>query len=97
MNKVVNTALSAIGMIEIGGYASKIRGRRNYSVRIETKKNVAFVGGYGVMKRRSLLSEYLEKIAKYGITWVAFTYKQDLNAFLEQLEKQNFKIIWIDD
>lgn len=96
MNEVVNTALSAIGMVEIGGYASKIRGRRNYSVRIETKRNVAFVGGYGVMKSRNLLSEYLEKIAKYGITWVTFTYKQDLDAFLEQLEKNNFKIIWIN-
>lgn len=97
MNKVVNTALSAIGMMEIGGYASKIRGRRNYSVRLETKKKVAFVGGYGLMKRRNLLSECLEKIEKYGITWIAFTYKQDLDAFLEQLEKQNFKIVWIDD
>lgn len=96
MNEVVNTALSAIGMVEIGGYASRVRGRRNYSVRLETKKNVAFVGGHGVMKSRNLLRDYLKTIAKYGITWVDFTYKKDLEAFLEQLEKKDFTVIWVN-
>lgn len=96
MTNEVKTALEAIGMVEVGGYASRVRGRRNYSVRIETSKKVAFVGGHGAMKSRRLMSEYLKTIAKYGITWVSFTYKKDLFAFIRNLEEQDFTIIWID-
>jgi hypothetical protein len=95
MNNTVQTALDAIGMTTIGRYASRIRGRRNWSVRIEANRNVAFVGGYGLMKSRGMLREYLKTIAKYGITWIEFTYKKDFTAFVEALEKEGMTIIWV--
>jgi len=95
MNETVAMALDAIGMTTIGRYASRIRGRRNWSVRIEANRNVAFVGGYGLMKSRGMLREYLKTIAKYGITWIEFTYKKDFTAFVEALEKEGMTIIWV--
>ena len=96
MKEIVKNTMSAIVLAESGRVISKLYGRRNYIIRMEINDKEAIIGNFGVMQRRGLMSEYLVYMAQHGTTWAEFTYKKDFIAAIDMLEKNGFKIIWMD-
>lgn len=94
-NSTINTIAGAFVGIALGDSLSKVCGRRNWGVRIESKKKTAVVGGYGVMCRRHLMGGYLWEFAEYGLKLVDFTYKKDCMELIQKLEAAGYKICWI--
>lgn len=96
MKEIVKNTMSAIILTESGRVISKLYGRRNYIIRMEINDKKALIGSFGVMQRCGLMSEYLVYMAQHGTTWAEFTYKRDFVTAINTLEKNGFKIIWID-
>lgn len=96
MKKIMKNAVSAIALTQSGKAISKLYGRRNYVIRMEMNDKEALIGGYGVMRRRGLMSEYLIYMAQHGTTWAEFTYKKDFVTAINALEKNGFKVIWMN-
>lgn len=96
MKEIVKNTMSAIILAESGKAISKLYGRRNYAIRMEMNDKKALIGGYGVMQRRGLMGEYLSYMAEHGTTWAEFTYKKDFVTAINALEKNGFKVIWMD-
>lgn len=94
MNNTFTNAISALVLAKSGEAISKVRGRRNYVVRMEMKDKLAYVGGMGAMKRHNLMSEYLVYMAKHGTCWAEYTYKKDFMAAVNALETNGFTIRW---
>ena len=92
----MEATFSAIILAESGRAISKLYGRRNYVIRMEMKDKKALVGGYGVMKRRGFMSEYLTFMAQHGTTWAEFTYKKDFATAINALKENGFQIIWMN-
>ena len=95
MTNILETALTSVILAESGKAISKVRGRRNYSIRMEMVDRKAYVGGFGMMDSRGLLGEFLYYMAEHGTTWAHFTYKKDFMAAVNALENNGFKIIWL--
>jgi len=81
---------------------SEIKGNRNWCIRTEhyiTPNNqeikVAYVGKFGSLKRRGLLSELISNVEKYHIRWYKYTYKKDFEKNITRLAENNFSISWI--
>ena len=52
---------------------SKVRGNRNWSIRVEHKDKVAMVGRFGMMKRRNFMQAMVKTIIEKGIRWYEYT------------------------
>lgn len=92
----MKNVVSAIVLTQSGKAIGKLYGRRNYVIRMEMNDKEALIGGYGVMRRRGLMSEYLTYMAQHGTTWAEFTYKKDFITAINALEKNGFKVIWMN-
>lgn len=87
----------AVGLVQMdieNTLGSKVKGRRNWAIRIENHdgKKIAWVGGYGQMRRRNLLGEYIRIINKYQIRWFEYTYKKDFKVAVKALEDARYTI-----
>lgn len=77
---------------------SVIRGNKNYCVRIEKNSGGNFyakVGRMGKMTREGYLSCYVYEMVEYNYKWFYFTYKKDLDNFLNMLKENNIQVCWI--
>ena len=95
MTELQIIAKEMVDMEIVNKLGSDVCGRRNWAIRIETRPDnskIAFVGGFGQMKRCGFMSEYLNYIAKYHVRWFEFTYKKSFEKTLAILEKAGFKI-----
>ena len=92
MNNILKTAIDIYALIESGKIISKVNGRRNYVIRLEMKDKYAFVGGFGQMSRRGLMSEFLSYISKHGTTWAEYTYKKDFLKAIEILKENEITV-----
>lgn len=92
----MRTAVNTLVLTEAGRAISKVRGRRNWAIRMEMKDRMAYVGGMGVMDRRGLMSEFLVLMERHGTTWAEYTYKKDFLTAIKALEEIGFDIRWID-
>ena len=88
-------AINTLVLTEAGRLISKIDGRRNYVIRWETKDNIAYAGGMGVMRCRGLMGEYIAYMSNHGTTWAEFTYKKDFKAALKALEEKQIEIYYL--
>lgn len=68
---------------------SRVEGRRNWVIRVETLSNgkriVSYCGGFGEAVREGWMSASLTKIGKKKIRWYEFTYKKDYMNALSKL------------
>lgn len=94
MNTKTTEILKAVIQADITDkICSKIEGRRNWVIRFETvTKKITFNGGFGQAKRRGATGAFLIDMAKYGITWVYFTYKKDYEKTLNILLENGYTI-----
>lgn len=76
--------LKAIQLIKESEINSKVVGRRNWV--IITRNNYATLWGWGVAKRRNLLSARMSEVAEYNISWFEYTYKADALKMLNTLK-----------
>lgn len=81
---------------------SKIRGNRNWGIKTEhyftpngQEIKVAYVGKFGTLNRRGMLSAKISDIAKYHIRWYEYTYKKDLEHTIMILAENDYYIKWI--
>lgn len=96
MNEMMKTAINTLVLTETGRAIGKVRGRRNWVIRMEMKDRKAYVGGMGVMDKRGLMSEFLVMMEKHGTTWAEYTYKKDFLTAVKALEEIGFNIYWMD-
>ena len=96
MNELFKMAVDTLVLTETGKAIGKIKGRRNWVIRMEMADKEAYVGGMGVMSRRGLMSEFLTYMVKHGTTWAEYTYKKDFLTAVNALENNGFDIRWID-
>ena len=69
---------------------SKVDGRRNWVIRMETwgeKRVIAYRGGFGKADRGGWLSARLTDIGEKKIRWYEFTYKKDYMAALNKIKE----------
>lgn len=94
MTELTKIAIELVEMDVVNNLCSKLDGRRNWTIRIEEREDVkvAYVGGYGVMKRRGMLGAFLKSIAKYHIRWFEYTYKKDFKKAVKVLEDNGYII-----
>lgn len=78
-----------------GAICSKVKGSRNWIIRVEHKEKVAIVGRQNTMKRNCFLTAIVTTIIERKIRWYEYTYKKDFMASINQLEEANYKIYWI--
>lgn len=96
MNEMMKTAINTLVLTKTGQAIGKVRGRRNWVIRMEMKDRKAYVGGMGTMHRRGLMSEFLAWMSEHGTTWAEYTYKKEFLAAIKALEEIGFDIRWID-
>lgn len=89
-------AINTLVLTKTGQAIGKVRGRRNWVIRMEMKDRKAYVGGMGAMNRRELMSEPLVWMGKHDTTWAEYTYKKDFLTAIKALEEIGFDICWID-
>lgn len=94
MTELTKIAIELAKMDIESTLGSKVEGRRNWAIRIEKHgdRKIARVGGYGQMRRRNLLCEYVRIINKYQIRWFEYTYKKDFKVAVEALENAGYVI-----
>lgn len=102
MNELVEITKNLIIMNYENNLYSEIKGNRNWCIRTEhyitsdgQEIKTAYVGRYGALKRRGLLSEFIRNIGKYHIRWYNFTYKKDFEKNITQLAENEFYIKWL--
>jgi hypothetical protein len=99
MTELMEMALEIKKMDEENKIMSVLRGNRNWGIRIEimpeSGNKYAYIGRYGTLERRGLLSELISEIVKYHIRWFTYTYKKDFEEAITMLENNNYKIRWI--
>lgn len=92
MNAYIDAA-KAILFNEYMRKFSKINGRRNYCIILETNYKNAYMGNYGAMKRRGYLAPIsITYMAKAGICWLYYTYKKDYNDAIKEIQNNNYNI-----
>ena len=86
-------------MDEENNIMSIIKGNRNWGIKTEivpeSGKKYAYIGRYGALCRRGLMSELIKNIIKYHIRWFEYTYKKDFESAVAMLENNNYIIRWI--
>ena len=94
MTELTKIAVELVKMDVESTLGSKVEGRRNWAIRIENHDGVkvAYVGAYGQMRRRNLMSEYIRIIKKYQVRWFEYTYKKDFKAVVKALEEAGYNI-----
>ena len=94
MTELVKIAKDLVQMDVESAIGSKVEGRRNWAIRIENHDGVkvAYVGGYGQMRRRNLMGEYIRIIRKYHIRWFEYTYKKDFKTVVKTLKNAGYII-----
>ncbi len=86
-------AAKAIVFNEIMRMKSKVNGRRNYTIVLETKYNTAYVGTHGAMRRRGFMDPVsIDYMGRVGLCWLHYTYKKDYNETIEELKNSNYDI-----
>lgn len=92
-----DTVMNLFAMDIENNLCSKVRGKRNYSIRLEHRENenIAYVGTWCGMKKHGLLGTVaLSTISEFKIRWFAYTYKKDFMNVINLLEKNNYTICW---
>lgn len=94
MTELTKIAVELVKMDVESTIGSKVDGRRNWAIRTENHGDVkvAYVGAYGQMRRRNLMSEYIRIIKKYQVRWFEYTYKKDFKAVVKALEDAGYII-----
>ena len=95
MSNIFNTAMETAILAETGKMLSKVKGNRNWGIRVETTNKCVFVGRYGQLANRGLLREYLAIMVKDGIYWLKYTYKKDFEIAVKVFEENGYKIYWL--
>jgi len=88
MNELMRTALELIETEVEGAINSKVDGRRNWVIRVETingQRVITYCGGYGEALRYGRMSCLLRELGQYKIRWYKFTYKKDYKDALSKL------------
>lgn len=83
---------------------SKIPGRRNWVIRVETrhtndsnsKRVITYRGGFGYAADRGFLECFLREIGERRIRWYEFTYKRDYMAAIAKLTENGVHDFWGD-
>lgn len=96
MGELFKMAINALVLTETGKAISKVKGRRNWVIRMEMVDKKAYIGGMGAMRRNGLMSEFLVYMSKHGTAWAEYTYKQDFLTAIDALENNGFKVYWMN-
>lgn len=98
MNIITETAINLLTMELDEAIISKLDGRRNWVIRVETNSNneriISYHGSYGEARRWGYLSCMLRELGIRKIRWYKFTYKKDYKAALELLLAIGVKNEW---
>lgn len=102
MTELTEMVFNLISMEYENDLYSEIKGNRNWCIRTEhyitsngQEIKKAYVGRYGALVRRGLLSALIRNIGKYHIRWYEFTYKKDFEKNITRLAENEFSISWI--
>lgn len=92
MTKLMNIAMNALAMELENNLFSKVEGRRNWVIRVQTSSQtgnrfIYYKGGFGKACRLNCMEAYLRDIANEKIRWYEFTYKKDYLKALEILKE----------
>lgn len=93
MKELMEMALELATMEVENTMRSKVDGRRNWVIRVETwhttdgnsKRVITYRGGFGIASDRGYLGCFLREIGERKIRWYEFTYKKDYKAAVEKL------------
>lgn len=104
MKKMMDMALELVAMEIENTLQSKVPGRRNWVIRVETwhtnngnsKRVITYRGGYGYAADRGLLGCFLRDIGERHIRWYKFTYKHDYMAAVAKLTESGAHDFWGD-
>lgn len=99
MTELMEMAIELKKMEEENNIMSNVKGNRNWGIKTEifpkSGDKYAYIGRYGALRRRGLMSEFIKDIIKYRIRWYEYTYKKDFEEAVTMLENNNYNIRWI--
>jgi len=104
MNKLVEMAVALTVMEVENTLHSKVDGRRNWVIRVETwtttdgerKRVITYRGGYGFACDHGFMGCFVREIGERNIRWYTFTYKKDYQAAVNALKIAKAHDFWGD-
>lgn len=104
MNKLMEMAVALTAMEVENTLHSKVNGRRNLVIRVETwtttngerKRVITYRGSYSFACDRGFMSCFVKEIGEREIRWYTFTYQKDYKAAVDALKAAGAHDFWGD-